>query len=105
MSLAVLLTAVGQVLLKKGALHGINRHIIYSYINIHSISGGFLFLFATLCSLYCLRVLYLKTVIIFLPFVYIFVGLFSYVVFKENISKKQIIGAIFIIIGVVSFYL
>ena len=105
MSSAVFLTALGQILLKKGAIYGLNKNIIYSYINIHTIFGGFLFFFATLCSLYCLRVLYLKTFIIFLPFIYILVGLFSYLIFKEKITKKLLLGSILIISGVAIFHL
>lgn len=104
-ALAVLLTAFGQILLKKGALYGIGKNIIYSYVNVFSTSGGFMFFFATLCSLYSLRVVNLKTMIIFPPFVYIFVGLFSYLIFKEKITKSQILGTILIITDVLSFHI
>lgn len=102
-SIAVLFTATAQTLLKKGALYGKDKSIIYSYLNVFTLTGYLLFFLATLFSLYALQEIELKLMIIFLPFIYILVGLFSYIFFDEKMTLYQMVGSMLIIIGVVCF--
>jgi small multidrug resistance pump len=103
---AVILTAVAQVLLKFGAVSS-SKHSrwIKHYMNIYIFSGYGLFLTVTIINLYAYKYLPLKYAIILLPFVFIFVTLFSYFFFKETLTKRQLISYVLIIIGVVVYNL
>jgi drug/metabolite transporter (DMT)-like permease len=104
--LAVILTAFAQVLLKAGANR--NKHhnnLVKQYFNIYVISGYGLFLLTTVLSVYAYRILPLKYAIIFLPFTFIFVILFSIFFFKEPLAKRQIISFLIILTGIIIYNL
>jgi drug/metabolite transporter (DMT)-like permease len=97
---AVLLTAVSQILLKIGANKSRNMNFFLSYFNPYVILGYFLFVIVTLMNLYAYKQIPLKMAVIFLPFTYVFVSLFSLVLLKEKMTKNQIIGSCIILFGV-----
>jgi drug/metabolite transporter (DMT)-like permease len=101
--LSVVLTAVAQLFLKKGADSAARSHWIFLYLNIFSFAGYILMLASTLIALFVLKYIPLKSTILFTPFNYILVLLLSLAILKEKISRLQIAG-IFIIIAGMAVY-
>lgn len=101
--LAVLLTVVSQLLLKKGTIK--RKNVIDLFLNIYSIIGAFSFVFVTLLMIWVLKYIPLKDLIFITPISYILVTFFSNVIFKEKISKQKIKGLIFISLGIIIFNL
>lgn len=104
--IAVVFTAISQLLLKFGALHGkkINS-FVRSYINAKTITGYFLLFVATLLNLYAFKYIELKKVVILLPATFLLVALLSCWLLKERFSKNQSIGSMVILAGIVVFHL
>lgn len=103
--IAVIITAISQVLLKVGAIRGMNKDLIRSFFNIFTLSGYLLFFLVTLLNLYAFKVIPMKMVIVLLPFTFILVGFFSYLFLGEKISRIQIISSITIVAGIIVFNL
>ncbi len=101
----VLITAFSQILLKIGAKKGINKRLIYSYLNYYTMLGYFFLFIVTLLNLYAYKGLPLKTVVILLPITFILVTFLSFLILKERFTKQQFIGAGCIIMGVLFFNL
>jgi drug/metabolite transporter (DMT)-like permease len=105
-SIAVLLTAIAQILLKVGANKNRgSQSLIKQYLNIYIFAGYCVFFGVTVINLYVYKFLPIKLAVVFLPFVFIFVAVFSFLVFNETLTKKQLISYIIIIIGVVIYNL
>ena len=104
----VLLTVIGQMLLKKGVLTigRINnfRELIPKLtqviFNPFVISGISIYCFTTFVWLVILSRVKLSIAYPMLSIGYVLVIPFSWLVFKENIPKLRILGAIFICIGI-----
>lgn len=101
--LAIALTAISQLLLKIGANRGKYGHPVKLFLNPFTAIAYALFFIITLLNLYAYRMLPLKCAVILLPFIYILIGIFSYLLFKEKMNRNQLIGAGIIILGVVLF--
>jgi len=101
--MAILITSISQIFLKIGANEKNNENVFKSFFNIWTITGYFFVLFSTLLSLFALQKLELKTTVFLLPLGIIFVGLFSFFILKEKLSKYKIVGSIVIIIGIIIF--
>jgi small multidrug resistance pump len=103
---AVILTSIAQVLLKLGALNN-SKHStwIRQYLNLYIFSGYGIFIIVTIINLYAYKFLPLKYAVILLPFVFIFVTLFSIFILKETFSKRKLISYLIIVIGVVIYNL
>ena len=101
--IAVILTAISQVLLKIGAKKSKNKKFIYLYLNFFTIFGYFLLFGATVFNLISLKYVDLKVIIYFLPLTYIFLLILSLLILKEYINKFQIIGFFIIILGLIIF--
>lgn len=102
MGIGVFLTAIGQVLLKKGAISNKDKFLSI-YFNGYTITGYILFFVVVLLYLCSLRYVPLIHMVLFLPFIYICVGLLSMLVFGERIGSKKLAGAFLIVLGVVIF--
>jgi drug/metabolite transporter (DMT)-like permease len=102
-TLSIALGAAGQIILKTGAKSGKNLGIIHSFVNVFTISGYILLFITTLLSLYALKMIPLKNTIAFLPVTFIIVLMLSSIILKEKISKKQLLGSIIIIFGIIWF--
>lgn len=101
---AVLVTALAQLFLKLGALHGkANNSLLRSYLNLHTIAGYFLMLAVTLLNVYAYRYIDLKIAATLLPLTFIFVGILSFWKLNENFSKNNFLGAAIILIGIFVF--
>ena len=68
-------------------------------------TGYILFFSVVFFNTYALTKLPLITGIMFNPFIFILVGVLSATILKEKITKKQILGSMVIILGIVIFSL
>jgi len=85
-------------MLKKNADKGYKG--IRIYLNTPVLISNFIFLSATLLSIYLMRYIMLTTVALLNALTYVFIPILSYIFIKEKISKNMIIGITIIIIGV-----
>ena len=96
----VVLTALSQLLLKIAAHRTADQSLLRKYFNLHVIVAYGLFLAVTLMNLVAYRVLPLKMAVVFLPFTFVFVALFSYAFLHERMNGRQLLGAAVILAGV-----
>lgn len=100
--LGVVISALAQILLKKSA--DIKRdNKIKEYLNFKTIFAYGIFFGATLCTVLAYKYVPLSMGPILGTTEYIFVAILSYLLLKEKISKKKMLGLITIIIGVLIF--
>ncbi len=99
---AVLLTGVGQVLLKIGAK---KRGTMEMYTNPATLAGYGIFLVATICSIYALQVMNLKTLYALTSLTPLVVMTLSVYVLKETLTKKKVIAIGLIFSGLLVFNL
>jgi len=104
MVLSVLVSSASQILLK------ISTKKVYSskikeYLNPYVILGYTLFFGCTLISMYALKVVPLSMSPILESTGYIFVAALSYIFLKEKLSKRQFIGILLILVGIVVYSL
>ena len=92
------------MLLKKAAnTHYENK--IREYLNIWVISGYFLMVLSTLCVIYAYRGIDYKNGAVVESLGYILIMIFSYLFFKEKITKHKLLGNLIILLGIIVFYL
>lgn len=96
LALAVLFTALGQLLYKLSFVHN-KRYFLALAI--------FAFLFVPLFNYRALMDLTIDTVYLATSAIVVLVLLFSSVFLKERINKQRIVGAIFIILGITLYNL
>jgi len=101
--LAILLTGVGQVLLKMGARN--NKTYLSMYLNLATLTGYGLFLITTVCAIYALQVMDLKLLYALMSLSHGVVLILSSLVLKEEISRNKAIAVGLIIIGIIVFNL
>jgi drug/metabolite transporter (DMT)-like permease len=99
---AVLLTGVGQVLLKIGAKKDGTWGM---YTNPATLAGYGIFMVATLCSIYALQVMELKTLYALTSLTPLVVMALSVYVLKEKLTKKKVIAVGLIFCGLLVFNL
>lgn len=99
---AVLLTGVGQVLLKIGAKKGGTWQM---YTNPATLAGYGIFLVVTICSIYALKVIELKTFYALTSLIPLVVMALSVLVLKETLTKKKVIAVGLIFCGLLVFNL
>ena len=99
--IAVILTGIAQIFLKKGS--SIQNSAFSMYLNYYTISGYIIMLCVTLLNLYIYKFIDVKYGVILLPFTFIIVNLLSYIILQERLNKKQIFGSIIILTGVIIF--
>ena len=103
--LGIILTALAQVLLKKGAAQAKNRPIIMTWFHPLVLGGYALLGIVTLFNLAAFRVLPLKTSVILLPWTFVLVTVFSRLFLGERLRREQIAAALLILAGLVIFVL
>lgn len=101
----MLLTAVSQLLFKLGANRTRRRSAIFVFANPLNLAACTLLLGVTLLNTYAYKYLPLKLVVVVLPFTYVLVGLFSYTFLRERLNRKQWLGTIIILLGVIVYNL
>ena len=96
-----LISAVSQILLKLAAKeeHG---SWIYEYLNVKVISAYIIFFAATLLTVYCYKVVPLSIGAMLESSGYVFVTVLGYLILKEKVSRRKIIGMVLVIIGVIT---
>lgn len=99
--LSVAISGLAQVLLKKATQKNY-RTIWMQYINPNTICGYSIFLFVVFFTSVAMRFVPLTVVnILAESLTFVFAIIFGRIFFKEKITKKKIVGSIFIIIGIV----
>jgi drug/metabolite transporter (DMT)-like permease len=99
---AVLLTGAGQVLLKIGAR---KRGIVEMYTNPATLAGYGMFLVVTICTIYALQVMDLKTLYALMSLNPLVVMVLSVLVLKETLTKTKVIAVGLIFSGLLVFNL
>lgn len=102
--LAVLLTAISQVLLKMGA-HRAGSIAWRLYLNGYTLTAYASLVVVTLLNLYAYHVIPLKAAVALLPLTLLLVAILSFWVLNERLTRKQIFGAIIILVGLLVFNL
>lgn len=99
---ATLVSSISQVMLKKSAQRSYTSKI-KEYLNPLVIFAYGLFFTCTMISVYSLKIVPLSMSPILEASSYIFVAVLSYIFFKEKLTKKQFLGMIFIICGIIVY--
>lgn len=99
---AMLFTGVGQILLKIGARKGGTMQM---YTNPATLAGYGLFLVVTICSIYALQVIELKTLYALMSLNPLVVMVLSVLVLKETLTKNKVIAVGLIFCGQLVFNL
>ena len=103
--IGAIFTVVAQLLLKKGALSKKKNNVILNLLNQYVVLGYVFFVIVTLLNLFAFKEVPLIIMIVISAVVQIFVVIFSVIIFKEKVNKKQILGIAIIILGVILFNL
>lgn len=98
----VLIAAFSQILLKMSARKHYDS-VIKEYLNPYVICGYGLFFGTTLISLVSMKVVPLSLTPIIAATSYIITPLLSYLILKEKMTKKQLIGMAVIVIGILVY--
>lgn len=100
---SVIVASFSQVLLKMGA--GKSYHSkIREYLNFYVISGyGMLFLSMILTIVAYSHLSYLSVPVVE-AVGYVLVPVLSYLIFKEKLSKRKLVGILCILLGIVVYY-
>ena len=101
---ATLISSFSQIMLKKSAQKTYPSRI-REYLNPLVITAYGLFFGCTLLSMYALKVVPLSMSPILEASGYIFVAVLSFIFFKEKLTKRQIVGMMLIIGGIVVYSL
>ena len=102
--LAVLVSSVSQIILKKSASKTYNS-IFREYFNLYVITGYGLMVVSTVLVILGLKGVPYKNEPIIESLGYIFVMILSNLILGERITKKKIIGNLLILSGIISYYL
>lgn len=103
--LSVVIAAISQIVLKIAAKKTYDTHL-KEYLNPYVISGYGLLLLTTLINIFAYsKGVELKSGAIIESLGFVLVMLLSKVIFKEEITKKKLIGNVLIIAGIVVFHL
>ncbi len=102
--LAVLVSSVSQIILKKSASKTYNS-IFREYFNLYVITGYGLMVVSTVLVILGLRGVPYKNEPIIESLGYIFVMILSNLILGEKITKKKIIGNLLILSGIIIYYL
>ena len=101
---SVTIASFSQVLLKMGAGKSYPSKI-REYLNFYVITGyGMLFISMVLTIVAYSHLSYLSVPVVE-AVGYVLVPVLSYFIFKEKLSKRKILGIIFILAGIVVYYL
>ena len=104
--IAVFLTGISQVLLKIGSAHQGKRKdsVLDAYLNFHTIIAYGLLLLVTVINLIALiGGIPLKTVYAIASLNLVVVVGLSWLILKEEVNKKMVVGMVLIVFGIVVF--
>lgn len=104
MILSEVIAASSQMLLKKSAMRTY-KSFIQEYVNFFVITGYFMLVASMVVAIVCYGGLGYMEVVVMEPINYILVMVFSRIFFKEKITTRKIVGAAFIIGGILLFNL
>lgn len=90
----ILLTTIGQILLKYATING-NKLFLAA--------GYFLFVLVVIASYFLMKLIEMKYFTVIMTLNYLTVFLLSVWLFKEKITRNKILGVLFVIIGIVIF--
>lgn len=99
---STLVSSIAQIVLKKSA-QKTHTSKIKEYLNPLVITGYAVYCFTFLVTTFCLRVIPLSMMPILDASGYIFVAILSYIFLKEKYGKKQMLGMVLVILGVVVY--
>ena len=97
--IAVFIASIGNVLLKISANQKYSR-LLKEYTNRYFIIGTILFWLALIISLYAFSIIPLSMGVILDSTIYIFVPILSKIILKENLSFRNFVGMVIIVIGI-----
>lgn len=101
---SVVIASFSQVILKMGAGRTYNSKI-REYLNVYVITGyGMLFVSMVITVVVYSRLSYLSVPVIE-AVGYVLVPVLSYFIFKEKFTKRKLLGIVFILTGIVIYYL
>lgn len=98
----VIFTSVAHLLLKKGTVVSIEKHV-KMYLHPYSIIAYVAFAIVAFLSIYALKGLDLKVFFALSSITYICIPVLSFMFLKESVTKNKLIGIIMISIGVIIF--
>lgn len=102
--LAVFLTGISQILLKKGSLKKKeNNWCLAEYLNPYTIVAYAIFLLVTIIGVIALIEVPLKLFYAITSLNFVVVAFLSWIILKEKINKDMLFGIVIIVIGVVIF--
>ncbi len=102
-ALSVIVASFSQILLKKSAKLTYEK-IIKEYLNIYVIVAYFMLAVSTLLTIKALTILSIQDTAMIEGISYIIIMISDRLFFKEKISKGKVVGNIFILLGIVLFY-
>lgn len=97
-------TAISQVLMKQSAQQE-HKSWIYEYLNWRVITAYGIVFIVLMVNTYAYTEVEIKYASIIDAFSYVNVMLFSYLLLKEGFTKRQVIGNLIIIIGILVYTL
>jgi len=99
-----LLTAIGQLLLKRGARTD-RGPVTRLWLNRWTAGGYALLFVVTLLALYAYKVLPLRAAVVLAPLSFLLVTVLSVLLFRERLTRIQAIGCALIVAGLILFNL
>lgn len=102
--IALLISSFSQILLKKSAQKTYSS-IIREYVNFYVICGYGMMFLSMFLTIFSYSGLDFTNVQIVEALGYVVVLILSYFFFKEKITKRKLIGMIFILGGIIVYYL
>ena len=101
--LSVTIASCSQILLKKGAMKQYDS-FIREYLNVYVISGYFLMFASVFLTMIVYRGMDFMNVPVLEAIGYVLVPVLSYLFFTEKLTKKKILGILFILVGIFVYY-
>ena len=102
--LAVLVSSISQIILKKSASKTYNS-IIKEYLNVYVITGYGLMVLSTVLVVLGLKGVPYKNEPIIESLGYLFVMILSNRLLGEKITKKKVLGNVLILVGIAVYYI
>lgn len=101
--LSVIIASCSQILLKKGAMKQYDS-FIREYLNVYVISGYMLMFASVFLTMIVYRGMDFMNVPVIEAIGYILVPVLSYFFFKEKLTRKKVLGILFILAGILVYY-
>jgi drug/metabolite transporter (DMT)-like permease len=102
-ALAVVFTAAGQILIKLGSRNNQGKGIVRLYMNACTTGGFALLLATTVINQFVFSYFPLKITVVLLPATIMTVFFLSALVLHEEVNRRQGLGVLIMIIGVVLY--